>query len=134
MSELFQLEIENLKEILDTVKNFVMSNNKSINVTHYYMSIGDKNLLQVIEETLSDSLVDEKQKETQLNLMEIFLEKTKNLYSQISSLNDPQSIELKRRIEEGLKYFGFTGNNENDLFLLELEKTLENLKKKELIL
>lgn len=134
MRELFQLEIENLKEILDTVKNFVMSNNKSINVTHYYMSIGDKNLLQVIEETLSDSLVDEKQKETQLNLMEIFLEKTKNLYSQISSLNDPQSIELKRRIEEGLKYFGFTGNNENDLFLLELEKTLENLKKKELIL
>lgn len=134
MSKLFQSEIENLKEILDTVKNFVMSNNKSINVTHYYMSIGDKNLLQVIEETLSDSLVDEKQKETQLNLMEIFLEKTKNLYSQISSLNDPQSIELKRRIEEGLKYFGFTGNNENDLFLLELEKTLEKLQKKEIIL
>ena len=81
MSELFQLEIENLKEILDTVKNFVMSNNKSINVTHYYMSIGDKNLLQVIEETLSDSLVDEKQKETQLNLMEIFLEKRFCLFS-----------------------------------------------------
>ena len=134
MNEFLQLEIKNVKEILNTVKIFLANNSKNIKSTQYYLVLNDKKLLQVIEETLSDSLVDEKQRKIHLDLMETFLEKTKNVHSQISSLNDPESIELKRRIEEGVRYFGFTGNDQNDIFLLELKNTLEKVKKKEIVL
>jgi hypothetical protein len=134
MNEFLQLEIKNVKEILNTVKIFLANNSRNIKSTQYYLVLNDKKLLQVIEETLSDSLVDEKQRKIHLDLMETFLEKTKNVHSQISSLNDPESIELKRRIEEGVRYFGFTGNDKNDIFLLELKNTLEKVKKKEIVL
>ncbi len=134
MSEFFLSEGEKLKQILNTVKNFVSSNNNSIRSTQYYISLGDKKLLQVIEETLNDSHIDEEQKKEHIDLMKTFLEKKKNIYSHLSSSNDPESLEMKNAIEEAAKSFGFTGNNTNDIFLLELENTLERLEKKEITL
>jgi hypothetical protein len=133
VSGFFQSEKEELKKILDLVTNFVISNNKSIRFTQYYISLGNKNFLQIVEDTFNDPILDEKQKNEHVELMKTFLEKLKNLYFRLSLLDHPETLEMKNGIEEAVKFFGFAGNGVDDLFS-ELENTLNRLDKKEVLL
>ena len=78
MSGFFQSEIDEIKEILNLIKNFIKSNNKSIQITEYYITLGTKTLLEVVEDTLNDPNVDEEQKKEHAELMKTFLQKLKN--------------------------------------------------------
>jgi hypothetical protein len=125
-------EGKKLKEILETVQNFVVDNNSNVETTHYYILLGDKNLLQVIEETLNDPYIDNKKRKEQILLMSSFLKKTRKLYNIVNFSEDPEMINMKNRLEDAGKIFGFTSNNSNDIFLLELENTLKKLKQREI--
>lgn len=132
MKKFLLKEGKKLKEILETVQNFVVDNNSNVETTHYYILLGDKNLLQVIEETLNDPYIDNKKRKEQILLMSSFLKKTRKLYNIVNFSEDPEMINMKNRLEDAGKIFGFTSNNSNDIFLLELENTLKKLKQREI--
>lgn len=132
MKKFLLKEGKKIKEILETVQNFVVDNNSNVETTHYYILLGDKNLLQVIEETLNDPCIDNKKRKEQILLMSSFLKKTRKLYNIVNSSEDPEMINMKNRLEDAGKIFGFTSNNSNDIFLLELENTLKKLRQREI--
>ena len=133
MSGFFQSEIDEIKEILNLIKNFIKSNNKSIQITEYYITLGTKTLLEVVEDTLNDPNVEEEQKEEHAELMKTFLRKLKNLYSTILSSDTSEALKMKERIKDSARVLGFSGNNDNDIFS-ELENTVNRLDKKEIVL
>ena len=133
MSGFFQSEIDEIKEILNLIKNFIKSNNKSIQITEYYITLGTKTLLEVVEDTLNDPNVDEEQKKEHAELMKTFLQKLKNLYSTILSSDTSEALKMKERIKDSARVLGFSGNNDNDIFS-ELENTVNRLDKKEIVL
>ncbi len=116
MSGFFQSEIDEIKEILNLIKNFIKSNNKSIQITEYYITLGTKTLLEVVEDTLNDPNVDEEQKKEHAELMKTFLQKLKNLYSTILSSDTSEALKMKERIKDSARVLGFSGNNDNDIF------------------
>jgi len=127
----FESEMQEIKQILDLIREFLISNNKKIKFTQYYISLGTKNFLQVVEDTFNEPTLDGNQKKEHLELLKIFLEKQKDLYFRLSFENDPQLIEMKLKIEEACKSLGFSGDN--DLFL-ELKNTLSRIDKTEVTL
>jgi len=133
VSGFFQSEIDEIKEILNLIKNFIKSNNKSIQITEYYITLGTKTLLEVVEDTLNDPNVEEEQKEEHAELMKTFLRKLKNLYSTILSSDTSEALKMKERIKDSARVLGFSGNNDNDIFS-ELENTVNRLDKKEIVL
>ena len=133
MSGFFQSEIDEIKEILNLIKNFIKSNNKSIQITEYYITLGTKTLLEVVEDTLNDPNVDEEQKKEHAELMKTFLQKLKNLYSTILSSDTSEALKMKERIKDSARVLGFSGNNDNDIFS-ELENTVNRLDKREILL
>jgi hypothetical protein len=133
VSGFFQSEIDEIKEILNLIKNFIKSNNKSIQITEYYITLGTKTLLEVVEDTLNDPNVDEEQKKEHAELMKTFLQKLKNLYSTILSSDTSEALKMKERIKDSARVLGFSGNNDNDIFS-ELENTVNRLDKREILL
>ncbi len=132
MSGFFQSEVDEIKEILDVFKNFVISNHKGVKSTEYFISLGNKTLLQAIEETFSDPNVNDEEKSKHLELMKLFLEKQKKCYSNIILSDDPEALEMKRKIEETVRFLGFSGNDPNNIFS-KLENTLEKLEQGEIL-
>ena len=129
MNQFFLSEVENLKKILDQMKELVSVYNANIVTTHYYLLLGNKNLLQVIEETLSNHIKNKKEKKKHIKLLKTFLKRSKKLHFLISSLDDPKSIEMKSRMEEAFISFGFTEKSFNQVFSLELENAIQRLEK-----
>ena len=128
MSAEFERELEELSEILDQVREFVFTNDKNVNVTHYYYVVpNEKKFLRYFEETLRDSTENQDQKEECLKSMTTLLKRLKNLYSQLSLSNEPGSIAMIDDINEYTKSLGFTTSD--DGLFLELEDTLNRLQK-----
>ncbi len=131
MNEVFQYEVEELKRILDSLKDFVVSNNKTIRCTEYYIALDNKNFLQVLEDTFNDSTLNENLKKEHLKLIKIFLEKQKNLYHKLCFESNAQSLDLKSRFEDVLMFLGFS-ENKNNLFS-NLENTINRIDIKEIV-
>ncbi len=131
MNEVFQYEVEELKLILDSLKDFVVSNNKTIRCTEYYIALDNKNFLQVLEDTFNDSTLNENLKKEHLKLIKIFLEKQKNLYHKLCFESNAQSLDLKSRFEDVLMFLGFS-ENKNNLFS-NLENTINRIDIKEIV-
>jgi len=127
----FESEMQEIEQILDLIREFLISNNKKIKFTQYYISLGTKNFLQVVEDTFNEPTLDGNQKKEHLELLKTFLKKQKDLYFRLSFENDPQLIEMKLKIEEACKSLGFSVDN--NLFL-ELENTLSCIDKTEVTL
>lgn len=134
MIEFLQLrnDINEIKQILDIIKDFVISNNKNVKSTEYFICLGNKTFLQIIEETFNDPDIDVEEKSKHIDLLSTFLKKQKSCYANIILSNDPEDLEMKRRIDETVKFLGFSGNDGN--MFSELENTLERLEKKEIVL
>jgi hypothetical protein len=131
VNEVFQYEVEELKRILDSLKDFVVSNNKTIRCTEYYIALDNKNFLQVLEDTFNDSTLNENLKKEHLKLIKIFLEKQKNLYHKLCFESNAQSLDLKSRFEDVLMFLGFS-ENKNNLFS-NLENTINRIDIKEIV-
>lgn len=133
MSELFESDIEELKQISSFITDFVVTNNKNAQITQYYLKLHDKNFLQTIEDTFSDSTLDENQRRKHIELMKTFLEKLQSLHFRLSLSNDPESSEMIEFLKNVSKKFGFAGSDDNDLFS-ELENAINRIDKKEITL
>ena len=83
---------------------------------------------KIIEDTFKAPLMNKEEKKEHVDLMRTFLEKQKNLYFRLSLSDDPEALEMKSRIQDAAKFFGFDENNVNELFA-EMESTLERLDK-----
>jgi hypothetical protein len=133
VNEVFQSNIEELDQILNDIKNFLLTNNRSIQFGEHYLVEGNKNFLQVTEETLNDNTIDIKKIVQYINLMKIFLEKVENFYIDVSLTDDSESLKMKDRIEDASKFMGFSGKSTDDVFF-ELKNTINRLNKKEIVL
>lgn len=127
MTEIIQSEMEGLLEILGLMKKFVESNNKSIQITEYYIPLGTKTFLEVIEDTFNDPNTTEEQKKEHVGYMKAFVEKAKNLYFNILSTEGPEQLAVKKQIKDSGKILGFAGND--DEVCLELENSIKRLDK-----
>jgi len=83
---------------------------------------------KIIEETFKAPIMTKEQKKDHVELMKTFLEKQKNLYFRVSLSDDPEALEMKKRIQDAAEILGFEGNNINELFS-EMEATLDRLDK-----
>jgi hypothetical protein len=83
---------------------------------------------KIIEDTFKAPLMSKEEKKEHVELMRTFLEKQKNLYFRLSLSDDPEALEMKKRIQEAAQFLGFDENNVNELFT-EMESTLERLDK-----
>lgn len=133
MSGFFQSEVDEIKQILDIIKDFLISNNNNVRPTESFVYLENKTFLQAIEETLNDPNVNIEEKSKHLELLKLFLEKLKKIYSSIILSYNSDALEMKIRIEENSVFLGFSGNNDNDIFS-ELENTVNRLDKREILL
>lgn len=83
---------------------------------------------KIIEETFKAPIMTKEQKRDHVELMKTFLEKQKNLYFRVSLSDDPEALEMKKRIQDAAEILGFEGDNINELFS-EMEATLDRLDK-----
>jgi hypothetical protein len=83
---------------------------------------------KIIEETFKAPIMTKEQKKDHVELMKTFLEKQKNLYFRVSLSDDPEALEMKKRIQDAAEILGFEGDNINELFS-EMEATLDRLDK-----
>jgi hypothetical protein len=81
----------------------------------------------IFDELLSLPFFNSKQKKEHLDKMKLFLEKQKNFVFRLSLSDDPEAIEMKKRILDSAEMFGLKpGNNLNDFFE-KLEESIQNL-------
>ena len=125
MNESFDSNLQEVEELFKSIVNFLNDNNKTLTRTKYFISLGTKTFLEVIEDTFNDMDVNIDEKKEHLVLIESFIEKVKNLHSVLSLSDGSESIEIKEKIERLSKSFGFTG----DTIVSNLEITIKNLKK-----
>jgi len=83
---------------------------------------------KIIEDTFKAPIMTKEQKKDHVELMKTFLEKQKNLYFRVSLSDDPEALEMKKRIQDAAEILGFEGDNINELFS-EMEATLDRLDK-----
>lgn len=133
MSELFENEVEEIKQICNLIINFVVSNNKNVQITQYYLKLNDKNFLQIIEDTFNDSTLDGNQRKEYIELLKTFLEKLQSFYFRFSLSDDPELVEMVLFLKNAVKNFGFSGDTDNDLFS-QLENAINRIDKKEIAL
>lgn len=133
MSELFESDVEDIKRIFNFIINFVVTNNKNVKTTEYYLVLDNTNFLQIIEDSFNNPILDENKKKEYIELMKTFLKKQKDLYLRFSLSDNPEALEMKTYLKETNKRLGFSGNNDNDLFS-ELENTINRIDKKEFAL
>ena len=133
MSELFENEVEEIKQICNLIINFVVSNNKNVQITQYYLKLNDKNFLQIIEDTFNDSTLDGNQRKEYIELLKTFLEKLQSFYFRFSLSDDPELVEMVLFLKNAVKHFGFSGDTDNDLFS-QLENVINRIDKKEIAL
>jgi hypothetical protein len=132
VSEIFESEMGKLLEILGFMKKFVESNNKNISITEYYIPLGTKTFLEVIEDTFNDPNVNEEQKKEHVKLMKIFVEKSKNVYFNILSSDNPEDLGAKKQIKDSAKILGFAADDGE--LCSELENVINRLGKEETLL
>lgn len=72
---------------------------------------------------------DKDQKKEHLDIMREFLEKQKNLVFRISLSDDPEAVEMKEKIIESAKMFGFSGSQSIDSFFQKMEESIDGLEK-----
>jgi hypothetical protein len=133
VSELFENEVEEIKQICNLIINFVVSNNKNVQITQYYLKLNDKNFLQIIEDTFNDSTLDGNQRKEYIELLKTFLEKLQSFYFRFSLSDDPELVEMVLFLKNAVKNFGFSGDTDNDLFS-QLENAINRIDKKEIAL
>ena len=133
MSDFLQLQsdINEIKQLLETIKDFVISNNKDVKTTEYFICLGNKTFLEIIEETFNIPTINVEEKSKYLDLLNTFLKKQKSCYSNIILSDDPEDLEMKKRIDDALKFLGFSGNDGSTF--LELENTIKRLEQKEIL-
>ena len=67
------------------------------------------------------------EKKEHINKMKTFLEKQKLFFFRISLSNDPEALEIKSRVLEAAKMFGFNEMDGMDKFFEQMDKTLAGL-------
>lgn len=131
MSEFFQSEMEELEKIVDFLKDFIISNNKNIKFTEYYITLGNKNFLQSLEDTFDNFSLSENKKIECVKLMKTFLEKLKSLYDKLCLETNSQSLRIKVNLEEAAVFLGFS-EDKNNLFS-KLENTINRIENQEIL-
>ncbi len=69
----------------------------------------------------------EQQKKDHIELLRTFLEKQKLFFFRISLSDDPEALEIKNRVLEAAKMFGFNEMDGMDKFFQQLDHTIKNL-------
>ncbi len=67
------------------------------------------------------------EKKEHINKMKTFLEKQKLFFFRISLSNDPEALEIKNRVLEAAKMFGFNEMDGMGKFFEQMDKTLAGL-------
>lgn len=129
MIEIFESEVNELKELLDLFKNFIIDHNKSIKCNHYYIVLGDTTFLEALENTFYEPSLDLDLKKKYIDLMKVFLDKVKKIYNKISSQSDSESLELKTKFEESSMCLGFS-EDARQMFI-NFENTVNRISNKE---
>ncbi len=89
-----------------------------------------ENLQQkIMQELLYLPFFDKDQRRNHLETMREFLEKQRNLVFRISLSDDPEAIDMKNKIVESAKLFGFTGNQNIDDFFKKMGQSIDELEK-----
>lgn len=129
MSRDFQPDVDFVRGMLDDLKTLILENNKNLEFTHYYIPLGKKTFLQLVEETFNDSNISTDKVEKYTKIMKIISEKMKSVYAESLTYADTRSLELQENIEYITKLLGFSGDI--DMFS-ELENTIKRLEDKEI--
>lgn len=129
MIGIFETEVNELKELLNLFKNFVIDHNTSIECNHYYIVLGDKTFLEALEDTFYEPTLDKDLREEYVKLMQVFLAKQKKIYHGICFRSDPESLALKTRFEEALMCLGFSEDGRQ--MFINFENTVNRISKKE---
>tara|TARA_Y100001963_G_C6425069_1_gene284419 strand:- start:71 stop:406 length:336 start_codon:yes stop_codon:yes gene_type:complete len=66
-------------------------------------------------------------KKEHINKMKTFLEKQKLFFFRISLSNDPEALQIKNKVLEAAKMFGFNEMDGMDKFFEQMDKTLAGL-------
>ena len=82
---------------------------------------------ELIEKTFLVPVMNHNQKKEHIQLMKKFLEKQKNLYFRLSLSDDPEALEMKRKILETAAFLGMNPNQSMVEFFKDMENTLEKL-------
>jgi nitrate/nitrite-specific signal transduction histidine kinase len=122
-----QSKMQELDQIFTMIKTFLLSNNPNLELNEYYIPLGDKTFLQHLVETLTNPTIDENQREEYIGHIKNFIEKAKNLYSMVESLDSLESRQIKSSIKDGAKVLGFAGNDSE--LCSELENAIKRLDK-----
>lgn len=129
MIEILEDEMNELKEILDLFKNFIIDYNKNIECNQYYLVLGDTTFLEALENTFYESSLDQDLKKKYVGLMKFFLNKVKKIYNKVCFQSDPESLALKKMFEENSISLGFS-ENDRQMFI-NFENTVNRIIKKE---
>lgn len=129
MIEIFESEVNELKELRDLLRDFIIDHNTSIKYSHYYILLGDKTFLEVLEDTFYEPHLDKDLKKKYVKLMKVFLAKLKKMYHKLCFQSDPESLALRTILEEAFINLGFSKNSHQKF--INLENTVNRISKKE---
>tara|TARA_B100000131_G_C17618970_1_gene410994 strand:+ start:144 stop:479 length:336 start_codon:yes stop_codon:yes gene_type:complete len=75
----------------------------------------------------ASSFATKEEKREHINKMKTFLEKQKLFFFRISLSNDPEALEIKNKVLDAAKMFGFNKMDGMDKFFEQMDKTLAGL-------
>jgi len=75
----------------------------------------------------ASSFATKEEKKEHINKMKTFLEKQKLFFFRVSLSNDPEALEIKNRVLEAAKMFGFNEMDGMEKFFEQMDKTLAGL-------
>ena len=71
----------------------------------------------------------EEEKREHIALLKAFLEKQKLFFFRVSLSDDPDAVEIKKRVIEAAKMFGYSELDGMDKFFEKLDETIQDLEK-----
>jgi hypothetical protein len=93
------------------------------------MSELEKLQQKIMNELLYLPFFDKDKRREHLDTMREFLEKQRNLVFRISLSDDPEAVEMKEKIIESAKMFGFKETQSIDSFFQQMGESIDNLEK-----
>lgn len=118
-------EMEELKEIIENLREFVYNNDSEIETSSYYISTGDKTFLELFEQVV----INHEEKEKYVTMIKNLSTRAKDFYSRLlENEYDPTCIEFSMAMEDSTRFLGFSDDSGKNLFS-KLETTIEHLEK-----
>ncbi len=118
-------EMEELKEIVENLREFVYTNDSDMETTLYYTSTGDQTFLELFEQVV----INHEDKEKYVIILKNLFIKAKDFYSRLlENEYDPTCIEFSMAMEDSARFLGFSDDSGKNLFS-KLETTIEHLEK-----